>query len=146
MAYKWSNAQKTAFTVEVGPEHFVVVDETHSLWGEIPAEEIQAFEEPPSETATVPSTLSFAQFLIGLVSDGWITLVEARAWRDRISLPSDIVMIIGSLPIEQQFAAETRALAPSEIYRNDPLLLAVAQFKGKTEADLDAFFLKYGAI
>lgn len=98
------------------------------------------------EPAQVPRAISFAQLLIGLVSEGWITADEGRAWRDRVALPAPVAALIATLPVGQQFAAETRAFAPSEIVRNDPLVLGLGAVAGKSEQDLDAFFLKYGAV
>lgn len=90
--------------------------------------------------------LSFAQLLIGLVSEGWITAADGRAWRDRVALPAQVQAVIASLPKEQQFAAETRALAPSEVLRNDPLVSALSAVAGKSSADLDAFFRTYAGV
>lgn len=97
-------------------------------------------EEPPA--APVPN-LSFAQMLIGLVSEGWITADEGRAWRDRVALPKQVSSLISQLPAEQQFAVETRAFAPSEVLRADPLVAAMGAAAGKTDAEMDDFFRKY---
>lgn len=94
----------------------------------------------------VPSVISFAQLLIGLVSEGWITASEGRAWRDRVSLPAQVQMVIEGLPEDQQFAAETRALAPSEVNRNDPLVVALATVAGKTTEEIDTFFRTYSKV
>ena len=94
----------------------------------------------------VPASISFAQLMIGLVSEGWITAADGRAWRDRVALPAQVQAVIASLPEGQQFAAETRALAPSEVLRNDPLVSALSAVAGKSSADLDAFFRKYAGV
>lgn len=101
-------------------------------------------EQPPK--APVPASISFAQLLIGLVSEGWITAAEGRAWRDRVALPAQVQAVIASLPVEQQFAAETRALAPSEVLRNDPLVLALSFAANKTIEELDDFFYTYSEV
>lgn len=98
-------------------------------------------EEP--QPAPVPASISFAQLLIGLVTEQWITPIEGRAWRDRVALPEQVQAVIASLPLEQQFAAETRALAPSEVLRNDPLVQALSVAAGKTLEELDNFFRTY---
>ncbi len=90
--------------------------------------------------------LSFAQLLIGLVSEQWITIEEGRAWRDRVSLPAQVKTVIDALPIEQQFVAETKALAPSIILRSDPLVSAMAAAAGRSEAEIDEFFVKYSGV
>lgn len=96
----------------------------------------------PVAEPTVPN-LSFVQMLIGLVSEGWITADEGRAWRDRVALPKQVSGLISQLPVEQQFAVETRAFAPSEVLRADPLVAAMGAAAGKTDAEMDDFFRKY---
>lgn len=90
--------------------------------------------------------LSFAQLLIGMVSEGWVTAAEGRAWRDRAALPAPVAALIASLPEAEQFAAETKVLAPSEVVRLDPLVVSLGSAAGKTEAEIDALFIKYGAV
>lgn len=102
----------------------------------------------PTETfdIVVPKSISFAQLLIGLVTEGWITEQEGINWRDRVSLPSLITNYIATLPTNQQFAATTRALAPSEVNRDNALVLAIAVAAGKTTQDLDNFFITYSNV
>lgn len=90
--------------------------------------------------------MSFAQMLIGLVAEGWITPEDGRAWRDRVGLPAPVAALIASLPEAQQFTAETRALAPSEVLRTDPLVTALAATEGKTPEEIDTFFLTYAQV
>lgn len=104
-------------------------------------EEIAALPAP--QPAPVPPAISFAQLLIGLVAEGWITAAEGRAWRDRISLPAQVQAVIATLPEAQQFAAETRAFAPSEVLRADPLVVSLGAATGKTETEIDDFFRTY---
>ena len=103
------------------------------------------FSLPVSQLEPVPSSISFAQLLIGLVTEGWITADEGRAWRDRVSLPKQVQALISTLPVEQQFAAETRAMAPSEVLRMDPLVVSLGMATGRTEKEMDAFFRTYAA-
>lgn len=91
-------------------------------------------------------SLTFAQLLIGLVSEGWITAAEGRAWRDRVSLPAPVAGLIAGLPESQQFAAETRALAPSVVLRTDPLVVGLGLATGKTAEQIDAFFRTYSGV
>lgn len=100
-------------------------------------------EEPPAPP--VPN-LSFPQLLIGLVTEGWITAEEGRAWRDRVALPAPVVELISKLPPEQQFASETRALAPSEVLRDDPLVVSLGAMQQKTPEELDQFFRTYAVV
>jgi hypothetical protein len=106
---------------------------------ELTAEEIAA-------RARARMRLSFAQMMIGLVNEGWITPEEGRAWRDRVGLPPSAVALISSLPVEMQFAAETRALAASEILRSDPLVEALGAAESKTPEQLDQFFTTYAQV
>lgn len=100
----------------------------------------------PLVTLPVPASISFAQLLIGLVAEQWITEAEGRAWRDRVALPAPVVALIASLPEAQQFAAETRAYAPSEVLRMDPLVQGLGAAQGKTAEQLDAFFRTYAQV
>lgn len=89
--------------------------------------------------------LSFPQLLIGLVSEQWISEADGEAWLTG-TLPQAVTQVISSLPLDHRFAAKARALRPSEVTRLDPLVGALAAAEGKSGEDLDAFFLKYGAV
>lgn len=88
--------------------------------------------------------LTFAQLLIGLVAEGWITQAEGEAWLAG-SLPGPALAVIGTLPEQMQFAAKARALRPSEVIRLDPLVSALAAAQGKTPEQIDTFFMTYAA-
>ncbi len=88
--------------------------------------------------------LSFAQLLIGLVSEGWISQAEGEAWLAG-TLPAQVTMILSTLPAEQQFAAKARALRPSVVQRMDPLVLGMMAAANKTAEQLDTFFMTYSA-
>lgn len=89
--------------------------------------------------------LSFAQLLIGLVAEGWITQEEGEAWLRGV-LPTSVLATINLIPVEQQFAAKARATSPSVVLRNDPLVEMMALAQGRTAAELDAFFTTYSAV
>lgn len=118
-----------------------VTDWRGETWVEVNDDEAETIRKE-TEVHPVPN-LSFAQLLIGLVSEGWITAEEGRAWRDRVALPKQVSDLISQLPAEQQFAVETRAFAPSEVLRADPLVAAMGAAAGKTDAEMDDFFRKY---
>lgn len=122
-------------TIEVPLKPFQYAEWNDDKWVKLPEPE-----------APVPESITFAQLLIGLVGEGWISVEEGRAWRDRVSLPVQVETLIATLPPEQQFAAETRAMAPSEVLRNDPLVVALGAVSGKTEKELDDFFRKYALV
>ena len=90
-------------------------------------------------------TLTFAQLLIGLVAEGWITEAEGEAWLAG-TLPAAVLAVIGTLPAQAQFAAKARAARPSVVERLDPLVAALAAAQGKTDAQIDAFFTAYAAV
>lgn len=86
--------------------------------------------------------LTFAQLLIGLVAEGWITQAEGTAWLAGTP-PAVVSALIAQLPAEQQFAALARAVRPSEVLRLDALVVAMGQAAGKTPEELDEFFQTY---
>ena len=96
---------------------------------------------PPTPPVIIPN-LSFAQLLIGLVTEGWITESEGGGWLVG-TLPAPVLAVIATLPAGQQFAAKARAIRPSVIVRADPLVASLAAAEGKTSADIDAFFTTY---
>ena len=96
---------------------------------------------PPTLPVVIPD-LSFAQLLIGLVTEEWITEAEGGGWLVG-TLPAPVLAVIATLPTAQQFAAKARAIRPSVIVRADPLVAALAAAEGKSSADIDAFFTTY---
>jgi hypothetical protein len=97
-----------------------------------------------SRPEPVPASISFAQLMIGLVSEGWITTAEGEAWLTG-TLPAPVLTLIGTLPEEQQFAAKARAIRPALIERADPLVVMLGKAQGKKVEDMDNFFRKYAA-
>lgn len=109
-------------------------------WVEIGDDEAEAIRKE-SEVRPLP-TLSFAQLLTGLVSEGWITEAEGNDWLAG-TLPAPIAALIDTLPLDQRFAAKARAIRPSEVLRNDPLVVSMGTSTHKTDAEMDDFFRKY---
>lgn len=93
----------------------------------------------------VPPSITFAQLIIGLVSEGWITQAEGEAWLVG-TLPSAVTTVINSLPTNQRFIAKARATRPSEVLRSDPLVASLATAQGKTTEEIDDFFRMYSLI
>lgn len=89
--------------------------------------------------------LSFAQLMIGLVTEQWITEAEGDGWLSG-TLPGTVLTVISSLPAEQRFAAKARALRPSEVVRNDPLVSAMGAAAGRAPPEIDAFFRTYASV
>jgi hypothetical protein len=95
--------------------------------------------------APVPASISFAQLLIGLVTEQWITEAEGEGWLAG-TLPMAVLLVIDSLPTGARFAAKARAIRPSEVLRSDPLVAAMGTAAGKTEAEIDTFFRTYAGV
>lgn len=91
-------------------------------------------------------TLTPAQLLIGLVTEGWITEAEGDAWLAGNALPSAALALVATLPTGAQFAARARMLRMSEALRLDPLVISLGAAEGKTAAQLDSFFETYAAV
>lgn len=100
---------------------------------------------PTIVTGPVVPNLTFAQLMIGLVAEGWITEVEGNAWLVG-TLPDPVLLVISTLPAGEQFAAKARAIRPSEVVRADPLVAALAWAEGKTTQEIDDFFFTYAAV
>lgn len=101
-------------------------------------------ERSPAPPLLLPS-LTFAQLLIGLVTEGWITEAEGEAWLTG-TLPAPVLALIATLPAEQRFPAKARATAPSVVLRADPLVASLGAAQGKTPEELDTFFLTYAGV
>ena len=97
------------------------------------------------DTVPVPVSITFAQLLIGLVTEGWITEAEGDAWADG-TLPVPVTTLIDTLPESSRFAARTRAKRPSEVLRQDFLVQQLAVAQGKTPEELDNFFRTYSEV
>ena len=103
-----------------------------------------AYVPVPPHPTPIPN-ISFAQLMIGLVSEGWITTAEGEAWLTG-TLPAPVLALIATLPAAQRFAAKARALRPTVIERNEPLVTMLGAAQDKTPEQLDDFFRTYAAI
>jgi hypothetical protein len=93
----------------------------------------------PAQTTQI----TFAQLLIGMVTEGWITEAEGEAWLTGTP-PAPVLALIGQLPAGKRFAAKARAIRPSVVLLSDPTVQALGAMQGKS-AELPAFFNTYGA-
>jgi len=114
---------------------------------------IAAYDPPPVPTEAellersrvqMPP-LSFAQLLIGLVAEAWITEAEGEAWLSG-TLPAAVVAVIASLPEADRFAARAKAARPSQVVRADPLVVALGVAATKSPEQLDTFFSTYRTV
>ena len=101
--------------------------------------------QPPVADPRAEMQMTFAQLLIGLVAMGWITKPEGIAWLGG-TVPVAVNTLIASLPVDQQFAALARAVRPSVVQRLDALVVALAAMQGRTDAQMDTFFVTYAAV
>lgn len=108
-------------------------------------EELDAAATAALEAARASMTLTFAELMIGLVTEAWITEVEGEAWLAG-TLPFAVLTVIDGLPEGQRFAAKARALRPSEVLRADPLVIAMGTAAGKTAEQIDQFFQTYAQV
>lgn len=131
-----SNAPDGFDVVLLNEEDFVDIGATY---------ENGVFVLPASPSAPVPQSISFAQLLIGLVTEEWITVEEGEGWLVG-TLPTPVVILIDTLPVEQRFAAKARAITPSVVLRNDPLVVALGAAQNKTPEEIDMFFQTYAGV
>ena len=123
-----------------GPEYEVLPDRVRAYGYAVPLTP----EEIAEREAARPK-LTFSQLLIGLVAEKWITEAEGEAWLLG-TLPAGVIALIGTLPPEQRFPARARATAPTLVYRDDPLVIALGASQGKTPEELGAFFATYANV
>jgi hypothetical protein len=99
---------------------------------------------PPQEP--VPAALSRRQFIIGAMTEGFITEAEADALSATGAVPGPFAAVVAQLPAEQQVAARVTIRTATEFYRANPLVTAGMTAVGATEAQLDDFFRTYSRI
>lgn len=116
----------------IGPNYEVLADRVRAYWS--------AIKIPPEEMAK----LTFAQLLIGLVAEGWITEAEGDGWLTG-TLPAPVLAVIATLPQAMRFPAKARAIRPSEVLLSDPLVQQLGAAQGKSPQEMAAFFAKYAA-
>ena len=111
-----------------------------------PAEEPETDPEPEPDpdAERANMSLSFAQFMIGLVAEQWITEEEGRLWLTG-TLPPQVVSTINLIPEEQRFAATAKATRPSVVGRMDPLVQRMALVQKRSDAEVDDFFRTYAS-
>jgi len=108
------------------------------------------FRTPPPPP--VPQELSFAQLVVGLTEQGWITDTEADAWLAGNALPAAVEAAIMSIPevledgSRPRLRAKARALRPSTIARDNELLIMMSHMQGATSEQLDEVFRVYARV
>lgn len=148
LPYKYMNFEKTAILETIGNAYRFIeigMDDWQLAISNKPEDYLDP--EPIDSTIALRAAMqmTFAQMLIGLVAMGWITKAEGIAWLGG-TVPLVVNTLITSLPADQQFAALARAVRPSVVQRLDSLVIALAAIQGRTEAQMDAFFVTYAAV
>jgi hypothetical protein len=129
--------------VVADPDPQLAADER--LWGpnyEVLEAHVRAYGIPAKREPHEIVKMTFAQLLIGLVAEAWITEAEGDAWLAG-TLPAPVLALISTLPPEARFPAKARAISPSEVIRHDPLVVMLGAAQGKTAEELDTFFATY---
>lgn len=132
-----------ALPVVADPDPVLASDER--LWGpdyEVMADKVRAYGSAVKVDPTELVQVTFAQLLIGLVAEGWITEAEGDGWLAG-TLPAPVVALINTLPAPARFPAKARAIRPSTVLRHDPLVEMLGVAQGKTPEELDTFFATY---
>lgn len=101
--------------------------------------------EPDPNLLREKMSLTRPQLLIGLVSEQWISEEDGNLWLAG-TLPAEIQAVIATLPANQQFAARARAMTATIFPRLEPLVRALAQIRGKTDEEMDAFFTTWAQV
>lgn len=137
----------TGYTATIDGQELIIPDAPENRhWQMIQDAIANGAEVNQAQPPVLPvPNLSFAQLLIGLVTEAWITETEGETWLTG-TLPTAVLTVIDSLPMGQRFAAKARALRPSEVMRNDSLVSAMGTAAGKTEAEIDDFFRTYALV
>lgn len=135
------------YTATIGGVEWSNITPASYMWDNV-QERIEGGEQVIDLTgpthAPIPQQLAFAQLLIGLVAEGWISETEGDAWLQG-RIPAAAEALIATLPEDHRFAARARASRPSTVLRTDPLVIALAASQGRAD-DLDRFFTTYAVI
>jgi len=143
-ALEWRDTGQTILA-RVDGNHTEIIEAGHPEWATLSMRnDIEPHVVPAPPAPRIP-VLTFAQLLIGLVAEGWITEPEGDAWATGTALPASVLGVVGSLPEAHRFPARARLYRMTAAHRNDPLVADLAASQGKTAAEVDAFFTTYAA-
>ncbi len=92
-------------------------------------------------TPPAPVTVSFRQFLLGLMADGKLSGADAEMWSKRTSLPASVIAFVDTLPAAERVAMRVTLRTMTEVDRTLPEIAAAGQMFGyeTPEAIEDAF-------
>lgn len=88
-------------------------------------------------------SLTFDQFIYGLMQEGWITAQAALDWLRRDSLPPGLETRLGNLTQAQERRARVYLYTTPSFKRLDQVILEMSTAFSKTPEEMDAFFETY---
>lgn len=145
MDIQYRRADGTFVATINGMPYHVTEDDTLFEQAQIDGADAPFEPEPEPQPPAIPQQMTFAQLLIGLVAENWISEAEGEAWLTGV-VPAAVSSLIASLPEGQRFAALARASRPSVVMRSDPLVAAMADMQDKSQVEMDDFFSTYSAV
>jgi len=89
----------------------------------------------------VPRTISRRQFYQQLALTGTITTAEALAAMKTGDIPASIDQFLDQLTPEERFNAEMILTGANEFVRDHPLVAAIGDAEGLSDAQIDQFFM-----
>lgn len=142
--------QQTNWPVDPARPIFQVQHGADTYWVETDgaspdAAEIDAVLTPP-QAPLVPDAISDRQFFQQLAIMGLITTGDAIAAVATGTIPASLAAFIGTLPGDQQFAANMMLAGATQFNRSHPMTLALAQGMGWTTAQLDMLWTAAAAL
>lgn len=87
----------------------------------------------------VPESITYRQFILGLLTASFITQEEALAAASG-TIPASIDAIFDTLPIEDAVKAKITFKTMTSVYRSDPIVSAAGTALGQSSSDIDNFF------
>lgn len=144
---QWMNSEGTVLSWTKDDGMVVALEPGHADWEVQSARSgILPYDAPPPPDPVAASRalaeLSLAQTIVGLVTEGWLSELDGDKWLAG-ELPVIVQAMILQLPASQRFLARARALRASVVKRDNPLVNHMAASRGKTPAEIDAFFDTY---
>lgn len=93
----------------------------------------------PPAPLPVPESITYRQFILGLLAASFITQEEALAAASG-TIPACIDDVFDTLPVEDAVKAKITFKTMTSVYRSDPIVTAAGTALGQTSEDIDDFF------
>lgn len=94
----------------------------------------------PWPVPIIPQQVTRRQILTALGILGWITETEAEAALTTGARPAVVDAVLGQMPEAERFAVRMKWAGFQHAYRDDALVLALAQATERDGEDIDALF------